>query len=696
LKPFASTTTSGSIAKSAFRTAATHREVPARWLASARERFRAPLAPQSYALICGTVAIFAMALLAYRPIFPGAFLMDDQRLVQTDNPLVNGQLTPLSIWFQTDFPLCNLAFFLERLAWGMHPALYHLASVALHALSAVLVWRLLKQLQIRGAWLAGILFAIHPVCVNSVARIAELKNTLSLPFFLLSILFYLRYDASVLHPPNSRPGRSRKLGTVLYTLSLVAFLLALLTKTSTIMLPAALLACVAWQRGKLSWRDRAHTSPHFLLALSFGLMSVWFQKYQALAGETLPPVSFLGRCIVASKVFWFYLGKIFVPLNLNLVYPRWDPEARSMSAFLPMALICVAGMVCWRFRRSWGRPVLFGLASFAILLFPVLGFFDAQYLVKWQVSDHLQYLPLIAPVALAAATIAGLLKSRMLPLGITVVVLALFALTFQRARVFSTQEGLMRDTLAKNPMASDAHNDLGVVLARRQDLPGALSQFKAAVQSDPANLAAHLNLGQALAMQGNFPEAKSNFLFILNVKPFDPDAHIQLAGILGAEGHFRQARSHLKVALVFKPTADTRLQLAQATYQSGEFSEALAQFRKLALAQPDSPPTLNSLAWVLATCPEDALRDGAEAVRMAHGACQLTGFKQSPYLSTLAAAYAEAGRFPEAIDAEETALRLQIAAGDNALTGLNRQLLAYYRAGRPFHETPRAPETAAF
>lgn len=637
-----------------------------------------------------------MALLAYRPIFPGAFLMDDQRLVQTDNPLVNGQLTPLSIWFQTDFPLCNLAFFLERLAWGMHPALYHLASVALHALSAVLVWRLLKQLQIRGAWLAGILFAIHPVCVNSVARIAELKNTLSLPFFLLSILFYLRYDASVLHPPNSRPGRSRKLGTVLYTLSLVAFLLALLTKTSTIMLPAALLACVAWQRGKLSWRDRAHTSPHFLLALSFGLMSVWFQKYQALAGETLPPVSFLGRCIVASKVFWFYLGKIFVPLNLNLVYPRWDPEARSMSAFLPMALICVAGMVCWRFRRSWGRPVLFGLASFAILLFPVLGFFDAQYLVKWQVSDHLQYLPLIAPVALAAATIAGLLKSRMLPLGITVVVLALFALTFQRARVFSTQEGLMRDTLAKNPMASDAHNDLGVVLARRQDLPGALSQFKAAVQSDPANLAAHLNLGQALAMQGNFPEAKSNFLFILNVKPFDPDAHIQLAGILGAEGHFRQARSHLKVALVFKPTADTRLQLAQATYQSGEFSEALAQFRKLALAQPDSPPTLNSLAWVLATCPEDALRDGAEAVRMAHGACQLTGFKQSPYLSTLAAAYAEAGRFPEAIDAEETALRLQIAAGDNALTGLNRQLLAYYRAGRPFHETPRAPETAAF
>lgn len=250
----------------------------------------------------------------------------------------------------------------------------------------------------------------------------------------------------------------------------------------------------------------------------------------------------------------------------------------------------------------------------------------------------------------------------------------------------------MRDTIAKNSLASDAHNDLGVVLAQRQNLTEALTQFTAAVQSDPANLAAQLNLGQALALQGNLPEAKSHFLVILHAKPFDPDAHIRLAGILGAEGHFRQARAHLKIATVFKPTAETRLQLAQMSYQAGEFAEALMQFRQLSLVQPDSPQALNTLAWVLATCPNDRLRDGAEAVRQAKHACQLTGFKQSAYLITLAAAYAEAGRFPEAIDAAETALHLQMAAGENGLTEMNRQLLAYYRAGKPFHERPPAPE----
>ena len=616
--------------------------------------------------------------------------MDDQRLVQTDNPLVNGQLTPLSIWFQTDFPLCNLAFFLEWQKWGLHPAFYHVASLALHALSAVLVWRVLKQLKIPGAWLAGVLFAVHPVCVNSVARIAELKNTLSLPFFLLSILFYLRYEAATLYSEHPSP-RTRRNGTVFYTLSLISFALALLTKTSTVMLPAALLACAWWQRQKISWQDMVHTGPHFLLALSFGLMSVWFQKYQALAGETLEPVSLLGRFLIASKVFFFYLEKLLAPVGLSIVYPRWNPEARSAIAFLPMILICIGGILCWFFRRDWGRHVLFGLGSFVILVFPALGFFDAQYLVKWQVSDHLQYLPMIAPLALVSACIIGLLKSP-LRWAMVAVLIALFALTFQRARAFSTQESLMRDTLAKNPRASDAHNDLGVVLARRQDLPGSLNEFRAAVEADPMNLAAQLNLGQVLAAQGSFPEAKAHFLLILAAKPFHAEAHIRLAEILAREGHFRQARGHLKLALAFKPTDDTRLELAQMSYQMGNYSEAVKQFRKFADLQPDSAQALNNLAWALATCPEDRLRNGAEAVRRAERACQLTEFKQSPYLSTLAAAYAEAGHFAEAIDSAEKALNLQMAAGENGLSEMNRQLLTYYRAGKAFHATPAAPE----
>src|SRR5882724_3004096 len=187
--------------------------------------------------------IFLLVLVCYRPLLPGSFLMDDQRLVQLDNPLVNGVLTPRTIWFQTDFPLSTVALWLQWLAWGNNPAGYHAVNIALQTLSAVLLWRLLTRLKIPGAWLAATLFAIHPVCVNSVGRIAEIKNTLSLPFFLLSFLLYLHYETSALYPAdeNQSAAKSRRnLVASFYGLSLLSFVAALLSKTSTVMLPVVL------------------------------------------------------------------------------------------------------------------------------------------------------------------------------------------------------------------------------------------------------------------------------------------------------------------------------------------------------------------------------------------------------------------------------------------------------------------------
>jgi hypothetical protein len=179
--------------------------------------------------------IFALLLIVYRPVLPGTFLMDDHRLVHDDNALINGQLTPFNIWFSTDFTLSTFGFWLQWRAWGENPLGYHLVNLILHAASCVLLWRLLRQLKIPGAWLAGVLFALHPVGVNSVARIAEFKNTLSLPFFLLSFLAYLHYEKAVLYPANkTKPALN---GTGWYLLSFIAFLFALLSKTSTVMLP---------------------------------------------------------------------------------------------------------------------------------------------------------------------------------------------------------------------------------------------------------------------------------------------------------------------------------------------------------------------------------------------------------------------------------------------------------------------------
>jgi protein O-mannosyl-transferase len=641
----------------------------------------------------GVLFLFALVFIVYRPILPGNFLMDDHRLIKDENPLATGELTPLTIWFQTDFTLSTFALWLQWLAWGENPGGYHAVNILLHGLSAVLLWRLLARLKIPGAWLAAAIFAVHPVCVNSVARIAEIKNTLSLPFFILSFWFYLRYEKFSLEAVEKKQvaGRSwRDSAALWYGLSLVAFVLALLSKTSTVMLPLVLLGCALWQRGKITRQDFLQISPFLFLSLAFGLMSAWFQKHQALAlaGQTLPSENFLQKLIGAGRDFWFYLGKALWPVHLSIVYVRWKLDATTLASFLPVLFLCAGFILCWRFRRSWGRHALFGLGCFFVTLFPALGFFDSQFLTMWQVSDHLQYLPLIAPVTLAVAGLAFLLDAKMFRGAGIILILTFSILTFQRAQVFATEENLFRDTLAKNPAAANAHNDLGVILAKRQNYAEATSHFSSAVQSDPDNAGAQLNLAQALAMNGNFAGAEPHFLAAIRLKPANPMAHKSFADALSRQGRNREAIVQLQVALCLNPKPDiqTRLDLAGIFFQTGDARAAEEQFRKVLAINPDLPEPLNNLAWLLATSADDSLRDGAEAIRHAERACDLTSFKQTGLVSTLAAAYAEGGRFPEAVTTAEMAVKLGTANGETRLTAINNQLLPLYRAGLPYHE----------
>ena len=627
----------------------------------------------------GGLALVILVLAAYRPLLPGSFLMDDHRLVQSDNPIVNGTAGPLSIWFRADFALSTFVFWLEWLAWGQNPAGYHAVNMALHALSAVLVWRLLARLKIPGAWLAAAIFAVHPVGVATVGRIAELKNTLSLPFFLLSLWFYLRYEEDSPRPSG---------GALWLGCSLASFALALLAKTSTVMLPLLLLACAAWQRGRVTRQDALRASPFFVLALGFGCMSVWFQKHQALAGAALAPQSFWERLAIAGRVFWFYLGKALWPMHLNIVYPPWKVNASSLAAYVPLLCCGAAVLVCWRYRRSWGRHVLFGLGCFGLTLFPALGFFDAQFLTRWQVSDHLQYLPLIALVALVAAVLVSLPGAAFFRCVGAVVVLGLSVLTFERARIFSTEETLFRDTLARNPSAWGVQNDLGTLLAARGDQAKAVELFKASLNTNPDYPDAHVNLGRILLDQGHADDAQKQFIAALKTQPHHAEAHRALGTLLAQQGKWSEAARHLRVALLFQPDFRTRLDCAALLHQTGEYAEAAAQFRLALLALPDSAEALNNLAWLLATCPDETVRNGAEAVRYAERASRLPAPKGMCVEGTLAAAYAEAGKFKEAVATAEKAVETETAAGETRFAALNTQLLTFYRAGRPFHEPP--------
>ena len=695
-------------------------------------------------IAAGVGSIFLAVFAVYWPALRGQFLWDDLLVVHR-NPLVTGELGLKSLWFRTDFPLTNVVFWLEWLAWGDHPVGYHVVNVLLHATSAVLLWSVLGRLKVPAAWLAAMIFAVHPMCVASVAWISELKNALSLPFYLLSILWHVRLNS------NLRPSGFDFRTSKWYWLSLGAFLLALLSKTSTVMLPVVLLAYAWWQRGRTDW---LRTIPFFALALGFGLMSIGFQEHGAMAGATVQHENFWGRLAGAGMALWFYLGKALLPLHLNMIYPRWQIDAAAPGSYLPLLLWCGLLAACWGLSRvysvgthakepqrreerreesdrggaqsnhhtvgdsretetgpalrpsrlcglighsstawsrlgsNWGRHVLFGLGCFTVTLFPVLGFFNMYFLALSRVSDHFAYLPLTALVPLAAAGLGCVLKGRALWLGGGGLVIGLAVLATMRAPVFVDEETLWRNTLARNPAAWCAQANVGWILASQQKYDEAREHLVASLAIKRDNAQAHCNLGRVLALQGKFAEADGHFQAAVSLKPKDAEIRRSYASALAGQGRRDDAIKQLRELLQLKPDTETRAQLASLLFETGKHREAVDEYRLLLAAKPDQPEALNNLAWLLAPSPDVGVRDGAQAVRLAEQGGRLTDYKQAQMLGTLAAAYAEARRFTEAVAMAQKAIELAQAGGDAQFAAANAQLRKLYRAGRPYHMPP--------
>jgi protein O-mannosyl-transferase len=635
--------------------------------------------------VAGALSLLVVA--AYWPALRGEFVWDDLLLIGK-NRLVTGETTLRTIWFREDFPLATIAFWAQWQAWGNQPLGYHIVNLLLHAINVLMVWRVLLRLDIRGAALAAALFALHPVCVASVAWVSELKNTLSLAFCLVSLWAYLRFENSSTHLSGIHPDPGPVPHRLWFVLSLAAFVLALLTKTSTAMLPVLLLAGAWWQRGRLARKDVWRSLPYFALALGFGLMSVWFQ-HQAIAGETVQAPGFLVRLAGAGMALWFYLGKALLPLNLNIHYPRWEIDPRVIAFYLPGVLWCIALALCWWFRRGWGRAPLFALGCFTVTLFPVLGFFDMSFLSISRVSDHFQYLPLIAILALVAAGISSMLPVKAVRFIAPALVLLLAGLTFQRSRVFSTDERLWVDTLAKNPTSWNAHNNLACIRAEQHQMDEAIGHFETSLKIHPRNAKAHLNLGRALAMRRQFADADAHFEAALRIKPNDAETRATYGSSLADRGRRDEALAHLREAIRLQPDPVTRLQLAGVLNASGKIREAAEQCREVLKVKPDSIEASSNLAWFLATAAEDSLRDGREAVRLAEQACRLNGYKEAKMVSVLAVAYAEAGQFTNAVATAEKAVALAIDAGDEYIAGVNERFKKLFAAGKPYREPAR-------
>ena len=343
-------------------------------------------------------ALAAAVLIAYWPALAGGLLWDDQGHVT--RPELQSLAGLGRIWgefgaTQQYYPVLHSAFWIEHRLWGDTTLGYHVLNVLLHATAACQFLVLLRRLAVPGAALAAVLFALHPVCVESVAWISEQKNTLSLVFYLAAALVYLRFDT------DRRPRD--------YLLAGGLFVLGLLTKTVTATLPAALLVVFWWRRGRLEWqRDVLPLLPWFALGAGSGLVTAYFERVLIGAQGANFNLSLVQRGLLAGRVFWFYLGKLAWPAELIFIYPRWTVDATAPGQWLGLiAALGLLGGLAWWSRRS--RGPLAAAFLFAGALFPVLGFFNVYPFVFSYVADHFQYLASLPVFALIAAGIHAIL-----------------------------------------------------------------------------------------------------------------------------------------------------------------------------------------------------------------------------------------------------------------------------------------------
>ena len=430
---------------------------------------------------CSCLLIFVATLVAYWPALNGAFIWDD------GGHVTRAGLRSLAglgrIWFEVGatqqyYPLLHSAFWVEYQLWGDAPSGYHLLNVLLHATSACLFGVMLRRLAVPGAWLAALVFALHPVCVESVAWISEQKNTLSTVLYLGAALAYWRFAAD----------RRR----AHYALATALFVLALLTKTVTATLPAALLVVCWWQRGRLEWRrDVLPLLPWFVLGVAAGLITARVEHTLIGTKAAAFSLNAVERVLIAGRVVWFYLGKLFWPADLEFIYHRWTISTTNAWQYLfPLPAIAALGALWWGRRQR--RGPLAGALFFGGTLFPVLGFLDVFPFIYSFVADHFQYVACLGIFAVVSAGVAGLsarTSLRTIRIAAALVLLTLGTLTWQQSGIYRDVFVLYETTLARNPACWMAHNNLGIALAKAGRKEEAITHFRQSLQINPGNVA---------------------------------------------------------------------------------------------------------------------------------------------------------------------------------------------------------------
>jgi protein O-mannosyl-transferase len=578
--------------------------------------------------------LVALTTAIYLPALGGGELLDDDLLL-TQNKIVKSPDGLYQFWFTDNasdyWPMTNTTFWIEWRLWGERLSGYHVTNLMLHVVESLLVWLLLWKLGIPGDFWGALLFAVHPVNVESVAWIASRKNLVAMFFFLLSLLWYLKSEERFAVKQNTRakinigqrgvPSRAADFSIAEYAglwywLGLGAFVLAMLGKGSVAVMPALLL-CILWWKRPLDWRDARRVLPFFVVAAGLAGLNVWFQTHDT--EKIIRHADIFQRALGAGGAIWFYLYKAVWPFDLAFLYPSWNIDAGNWLWWIPLfgAILATGALLAaakpWRTARNYFCPFWFAGLFFGAALVPVLGFCDVGFMKHTLVANRYLHVALLAIVALAASGIAMAcarlpLKRRWAAIVPAAAVVAVFSLvSWRQSGLYTDRFTLFQAAKEKNPDSWMIHDTLGTWELNQNQPAESVAYFRKAIELCPPEIIEcgriHEHYGQALFMLGQTREGIEQW---------------ESAFAAGYTSHrivdklrmtYQQARDVAKLSAF--DSRLTSLVPNNAVYhnnfgltlaQSGRLNEAIEQYQLAVKLDPKDAKALNNLGAAYYRC----------------------------------------------------------------------------------------------
>ena len=535
-------------------------------------------------IIFEVTAIALLTFFIYFPSLTNGFIWDDDDYI-TNNFSIQKTEGLKEIWFSYKtpqyYPVVFSIFSLEHKMWGLNPTGYRVINLVFHVLNALLIYVILLKLYRPLALPAALIFAIHPVQVETVAWITERKNIYGAFFYLLATFYFIRFYDS-----------QQKMD---YGLSLLSFIFALLSKSVTATFVIVPLLIRWWQGHRFRKLDFLQLVPFVLLGFLAGLNTVYLEIVRVGAEGSSWSLPLLGKMVLPGKIILFYLYKLVFPFELIFFYPRWQIDPSILWQWLPT--VCVAGILglLYFYKEKIGRAAFALFLCFTASLFPALGFFNVYPMMYSYVADHFQYIASISMIILVCGT-GEFISQKMLFEKFAIDLKAqkfalIFALavigsllgfkSYSYSKVFENRETLFTDVIKKNPTAWMAHNNLGMVFIGQGEVSKAFDQFQDTPKIKPGDCTALNNIGNLYKAQGLWEKARATYETCLESDPEYATAYNNLGLVHVHSGEWEQARELFEKAAALDPMAHgTHLNLGRLYLQQKEYDRAMAHYNK--------------------------------------------------------------------------------------------------------------------